>query len=162
MSWGACLLGALNDAVWIGFSVSVTSCVLAVLISSPKRRIDFLKVGIVIALGMLFEAINARLGLYSFIPDQEFPPAWLLSFWPAFSIMFIEMLKYFYNKPFAVKFLAGFVGGAGYWAGEWLGLIRFHEDKYVMMFVFALVWSIEFIALLTISRTIDKSFPASI
>lgn len=161
MSWAACLLGALNEAVWIGFSVSITSCVIAVLISSPRRRVDFFRVIVIICLGFVLEAVNMHLRLYSFVPESTLPPAWLLSFWPAFSILFLDILKFFNNRAFVYKFIAGFTGGAGYWAGQWLALIEFREDKYVMMFVFAMIWAVEFMLLLWVNRIIDSYAPVN-
>ncbi|MCC6137162.1 MAG: DUF2878 domain-containing protein [Bdellovibrionaceae bacterium] len=158
ISWGACIFGALNQAVWLSFSVSVTCLTLTILLSSPKRRTDIFKVCIIMVLGVLLEIANAALPLYNFVPDTGYPPAWLLCFWPAFAIMFLESLKFFYNKNILIRFVAGFIGGAGYWAGEWMGLMKFLENTHVTMGLFATLWAIEFIALLKVSAYIDKRF----
>lgn len=156
LSWGACIFGAINQAVWLSFSVSVTCLMLTILLSSPKRRFDILKVAVIIAVGLLLELINAALPLYKFVPDTGYPPAWLLCFWPAFAIMFLESLKFIYNRNILIRFVAGFIGGAGYWAGEWMGLMKFQGDTRVTMGLFAVLWAIEFIVLLKISAAIDK------
>lgn len=161
MSFAACFFGAMNKALWMGLSVSVTACVVAVLLTSYRRRVDFFKITFIIIMGCTFEVINGRLGLYNYDIQGRWPPVWLFSFWPTFSILFIDVLKFLYTKPFVLRYFVGFLGGMVYWNGEWLGLLSFKHDKVVMMFVFALTWAIEFIILLYSARVIDHNFAPS-
>lgn len=160
MSWGACLFGAINGAVWVGFCVSAICLSLAILLGSPRRRTDILKVSVVMGVGLLFETINFWLPLYSFTPniDSWFPPQWMLCFWLAFAILFLEALKFLYSKHISIRFLAGVWGGAGYCAGEWLGLIDFFQPHLVTMSLFAVLWGVEFVLLLKICEFLEHSF----
>ncbi len=158
ISWGACVFGALYGATRISFLVSVTCLTLAILLTSPKRRIDFLKVALVLPLGIGFEYINELLPLYSFVPDTQSPPGWMLCFWPAFAILFIETLEFLYDRNIVIQFLFGFAFGAGYWAGEYLGLIQFQGNKVLSMGLFAALWSLQFLLILRVTKYIDRKF----
>lgn len=159
ISWGACVFGALNGATWLSFCTSVVCLTLAILLTSPKRRIDVLKVAFIIPLGVGFEFINEMLPLYTFVPESKYPPTWMLCFWPAFSILFIESLEFLYYRNIVVKFIFGFLGGASYWAGEYLDLIQFREDKMMTMGIFAAIWAVQFLLILRITQYIDRRFP---
>lgn len=79
-----------------------------------------------------------------------------MCFWLAFSIMFLETLSFFYDKPVWLRFLVGFIGGAGYWAGEWLGLMSYQQPQMATMGAFATLWGLEFLVLLRLSEFIDQ------
>ncbi len=78
-----------------------------------KRRLALAKVFTVIFFGFLFEWLNQNLGFY-FFPNHNslLPPLWLLSFWPVFSLLFIEFLDHYANKPLWFHLLIGVVGAA--------------------------------------------------
>lgn len=158
ISWGACVFGALFGATWVSFCVAVTCLTLAILLTSPKRRIDFLKVAFIIPLGIGFEFLNEFLPLYTFIPASQFPPTWMLCFWPAFAILFIETFEFLYDRNILFKFVFGFLCGASYWAGEYFGLIQFQGNKFMSMGLFAVLWSLEFLVILRITKYIDRKF----
>lgn len=160
LSWGACVFGALNGAPWLSFGVSATCLTLAVLLSSPRRRVDFLKVGLVIFLGVGFEFFNELMPFYQFIPESKYPPVWMLCFWPAFSILFIETLKPLYYRNFVFRYGAGLLGGMTYWSGEYLGLIEFLPEKSLTMGAFAALWAVQFVLLLRVAHFIDRRFAA--
>lgn len=160
LAWGACVFGAHVGAAWISFGMSVTCLTLAILICSPKRRIDILKVALIVPLGVGFEYFNEFLPLYTFIPESKYPPVWMLCFWPAFSILFIEVLEFLYPRHLIVKFIFGFLGGMSYWPGQYLGLIQFQGNPYLSMVIFAGIWAVQFVLLLRISEAIDRRFSA--
>lgn len=136
----------------------MTCLTLAVLLSSPRRRIDFLKVGLVIALGIFFEFFNEWMPFYHFVPNSKFPPIWILCFWPAFSILFIETLKPLYYRNFFIRYGAGLLGGMTYWSGDYLGLIQFQDDRNLTMGAFVALWAVQFVLLLRVSQYIDRRF----
>ncbi len=158
VSWGACVFGAMNGAPWLSFGVSATCLTLAVLLSSPRRRVDFLKVGLVIFIGVVCEYFNELLPFYKFIPESKYPPVWILCFWPAFSILFIETLEPLYRRNFFVRYAAGLLGGMTYWSGEQLGLIQFEPEKALTMGAFAALWAVQFVLILKVAHFIDRRF----
>lgn len=110
-----------------------------------KRRLALAKVFTVVGCGVLFELINQHLGFYNF-PQQTsfFPPLWLLSFWPVFSLLFIEFLDRYASKPLWFHLVVGITGAAGYYCGEWFNLIAFQRPLEIYLSVFCLVWAFEY------------------
>lgn len=160
LSWGACVFGALNGATWLSFGISATCLTLAVLLSSPRRRVDFFKVGVVITMGIFFEFFNEVMPFYRFIPESKYPPIWMWCFWLAISILFIETLKPLYYRNFFYRYSVGLLGGMSYWVGDHLGLLQFDPDKMLTMGAFAALWAVQFVLILKVSHFIDRKLSA--
>ena len=156
LGWALCLWAAI--AQWPLFSWMVSLGLLTVNISlQERRRISIAKVLVVLLLGFVFELVNRHLGFYEFPKNEAwYPPSWLLAFWPAFSLLFMEILDDLASRPLWSHFLIGLSGGAVYFCGEYVNLIRFHEPKIVTFSLFCVLWSVEYILLVKLSRAAGR------
>ena len=156
IGWSLCVWAAV--AQWPLFSWMVGLGLVIVNIAvQPRRRIAIGKVLTVIALGSLMELFNLQLGLYTFPKDPSWhPPAWLFAFWPVFSLMFIDFIEGISRKPLWIHFIIGVIGGAGYYCGEWIGLITFREPKMISLALFSTIWAIEYILLMKATVAVGK------
>ncbi len=122
-----------------------------------KRRISIAKVTTVMALGFFFETLNQHLGFYVF-PEHAsfFPPSWLLAFWPAFSLLFIDFMDVFMYKPVWFHLAVGITGAAGYYCGEWSQLLMFSRPLTLSLSLFCLVWAVQYLTIVKAATFVGR------
>lgn len=141
-------------AQWPRLSWMISLGLLVVNISlQERRRISISKVLVVLVLGFVFELVNMHVGFYEFPKSHTwYPPSWLLAFWPVFALLFMDIIGSSAKKPFGWNFLFGLIGGGLYYLADWANLIHFHDPKAVTFALFCVLWSLEYILLVKLTR----------
>jgi Protein of unknown function (DUF2878) len=156
IGWDLCIWAAIQHQAMLSW---LAGCALVTINISvqKKRRISLAKVVCVLALGFSFETLNAHLGFYTFPNHYSFlPPSWLMAFWPAFSLLFIEFMDVFDTKPFWFHLLVGVTGALGYYCGEWINLIHFREPVSYSLGFFCAVWALEYLVIVKTTSLVGR------
>jgi Protein of unknown function (DUF2878) len=145
IGWGVCLWAATQNYSWLIPWLGGVGIVAINVSVQKKRRLALAKVFTVVVLGFFFEWMNQHIGFYAFNDHHSiFPPLWLLSFWPVFSLLFIEFFDRYANEPLWVHLLFGSSAALGYYCGEWFQLITFQRPIEIYLALFCLVWAFQY------------------
>ena len=121
--WLCTVLGAANDAVWLGPAALAIFAAVQFFFSSYRRR-EALVLACGLAMGVVLETVQQKAGWVSYAPGWPHPvlaPAWILALWGAFALMSIDGLAWLRGK----RLLAALFGAVGapfaYYSGIALG-----------------------------------------
>ncbi len=157
IGWAVCLWAASQNYSWLIPWLCGVGLVAINVSVQKKRRLALAKVFTVVVFGFLFELLNQHLGFYEF-PNHNsfFPPLWLLSFWPVFSLLFIEFIDGYANKPLWFHLLIGVSGAVGYFFGEYAGLIIFERPLEIYLTLFCLVWAFQYFFIVKVVQIVRR------
>jgi hypothetical protein len=142
--WFACVLGAAAGRPWLGLGVSVA--LTAVHVGLVDRRRDELALVLQAAVvGLAADSLNQALGLVRFASPA--PPVWLCPYWVlGMWLQFATLLRFSLSRlsgRYAATAALGLAGGPlAFLAGERLGAVELHPERWPSLVGLALLWAL--------------------
>ena len=140
LGWFACVLGAANDAAWLG--VGVVVLVVAVQVAVAPRPVgEAALMGLALLLGAAFETALIVTGGVIHLGSPVFPPVWMLALWPLFAGTLNRSMGWLQGRWMLAALLGGMAGPLSYWAGARLGALQV-GDPVIFVALLAIGWAV--------------------
>ncbi len=117
-AWFACVLGSRDDAVWIGWAVTLAFFVFHFALAAT-RRADALLSLFAVAMGFVYETFNRWSGVVTVTSDflpHPWAASWLLLLWVAFALAIRHSMAWMSGR-YVVGAVLGAVAGPVSWRG---------------------------------------------
>lgn len=140
LGWFACVLGAANDAAWLGVSVVVLVVGVQVALA-PRPGGEAALAGLALLLGATFETALIVTGGVIHLGSPVIPPAWMLALWPLFAGTLNLSMGWLKGRWMLAALLGGLAGPLSYWAGARLGALQV-GDPVIFVAVLSTGWAV--------------------
>ena len=143
ITWMMCIFGELIYASYLpGLIFGLFFLSLCFVNSNNKKKFILILLYISIP-GYLFDSILVYLNIYNF--ETSFYvgllPIWMLTLWPSFAVLFIEIFKFFEKYKLIAICLSGILGPLTYYSGSPMGLLVIN-DLFFFIFLMTGFWII--------------------
>lgn len=157
-AWFACVIGAANDAAWIGTALSLT-IVLAYLIATTDVRAEIELLAVAMILGLLVDSALASSGQIGFAaggPSDGWAPHWMLALWAVFATTLNRSLRWMIGRPIVAAAFGALGGPLAYFSGTRLGALQMPTPEIALPLI-AACWAAAMLILSAIARSCRSS-----
>lgn len=140
VGWLVCVIG--------GNAYAIVFTVMALLVHNwvvMSSRTEWKLIGIVVAVGCLWDIVMAKSGMISYADASPLGiPLWLVCLWLLFATTFMHSLLWLNRYLWLAVVFAAVAGPASYWFGTNLSDARLGEPLIVSLATMALGWGLLF------------------
>ena len=131
LGWFACVLGAANDAPWIGLPVvSLVIFMHLMMAQRPGREAKLMVLAA--SMGLVFDSLLVMSGWLRYAspgPAPGLAPYWILALWVLFSTTLNVSMSWLKGKTGLAILLGAVFGPLSYMAGQRLGALEFVDFR---------------------------------
>jgi len=155
--WLACVLGPARGHAAAGTLVGLT--LLGVHLALVRRPRDELALALAgAAIGVAVDTTQIALGTLRFdagVVVAGLPPPWLVVIWMQFAATFHFAMRWLKGRPIASALFGALGGPLAFVAGERVGVVALHPERWASIVSLALLWSIALPALQRLAKRQD-------
>ncbi|KLN63209.1 MULTISPECIES: DUF2878 domain-containing protein [Vibrio] len=121
--------------------VTLSLVAITLVVSTIKMKLNWIRVVLVVALGIVVDFTNMTFGLLQF--QYEYFPLWLLALWLIFAWYAYFLYPIVSQYPLTIVSMVGGIGGAlSYVAGESLGAVSFGVSNITIVSILLVEWTL--------------------
>lgn len=125
-AWFGCVLGAANDAAWLGTALAL-ALVAVHLKLTDHCRAELKLIAAAAVLGFFVDSVLARSGQIGFdagVWAEGWAPHWMTALWAAFATTLRHSLRWVMNRRVVATMLGAVGGPIAYFAGAGFGALQ--------------------------------------